>query len=115
MVFDFEYNQILENLALLEDRGFKLPCPIRCEKYASKIIGYAKERFESKKDQKIMTSLINDMGHVRDIVRTNPKKEVYTELTKIVQQWRKIIQGIEEYKPHNVLNCKNGVCKNVNN
>jgi hypothetical protein len=55
------------------------------------------------------------MGHVRDIVRTNPKKEVYTELTKIVQQWRKIIQGIEEYKPHNVLNCKNGVCKNVNN
>lgn len=41
--FEFERDEILTNLVLLEDHGDKFPCPYCMEKHSSKIIGYAEE------------------------------------------------------------------------
>lgn len=104
MGFNFERDEILENLVLLEDRGYKLPCPIRCEKYASKVIGYAKEIAEGHEDTEMMNHLKEDMTKIREIVRTNPEPKIYPKLADLTKKWRKIIQGIDDF------HCVGGHC-----
>lgn len=89
--FDFERDEILTNLVLLEDHADKFPCPYCMEKHSSKIIGYAEE-IALGEDDKEMEKLAED-----------------------AREWRRKIQGAKghshnprrrKYLPHGLTKCE---------
>lgn len=90
--FDFERNEILTNLVLLEDHAEKFPCPFCMEKHASKIIGYAEEIAlgEGDKDMK--------------------------KLSEDARKWRRKIQGAKEHSHDDFVltKCEKKIVKCMN-
>lgn len=89
--FEFERNEILTNLVLLEDHADKFQCPYCMEKHASKIIGYAEE-----------IAMGGENGGMK-------------ELAEQARKWRRQIQGAKEhshnpkkrkYLPHGLTKCE---------
>ena len=91
--FDFEKNEILTNLVLLEDHAEKFPCPFCMEKHSSKVIGYAEE-----------IALGEDDPEMR-------------KLAEEAREWRRTIQGAKShshthnpnrrrYLPHGLTKCE---------
>ena len=91
--FDFERNEILTNLTLLEDHAEKFPCPYCMEKHTSKIIGYAEEIALGENDKEMQ------------------------RLAEDAREWRRTIQGAKEhshshnprrrkYLPHGLTKCE---------
>ena len=71
--FDFERNEILTNLVLLEDHAEKFQCPYCMEKHTSKIIGYAEEIALGENDKEM------------------------EKLAEDARKWRRTIQGAKEH------------------
>ena len=93
--FDFERNEILTNLVLLEDHAEKFPCPFCMEKHSSKIVGYAEEIALGENDAEMR------------------------KLAEDARKWRRTIQGAKEhshshnpkprrrkYLPHGLTKCE---------
>ena len=89
--FDFEKNEILTNLVLLEDHAEKFPCPFCMEKHASKVIGYAEEIALGENDAEMK------------------------KLAEEAREWRRTIQGAKghshkhnprRYLPHGLTACE---------
>jgi len=72
--FEFEKNEILTNLTLLEDHANKFQCPYCMEKHLSKIVGYAEEIAMGGEDV------------------TQMKK-----LAETARKWRREIQGAKQH------------------
>lgn len=88
--FDFERNEILTNLVLLEDHAEKFPCPFCMEKHSSKIIGYAEE-----------------------IALGEGDKEM-EELAKDARGWRRKIQDAKGHSHDHVSKCEKKIVKCMN-
>jgi Fe2+ transport system protein B len=100
--FEFERGEILSNLTLLEDHGFKAPCPYCMEKHESKIIGYAEEIAAGKEgDEATLVELAETMRKVREVTNEGKTKQLtdqeYASVGEIARQWRRKLQGAKDH------------------
>lgn len=102
--FPEERGEMLNNLVLLEDHGFKqsLMCPYCAEKHISKILGYAEEIAAGGEDVEAMRQLASDFqalkGKIIPKLKADPTTEEFNILGQTARNWRRQLQGAGEHK-----------------
>ncbi len=120
--FEFERGEIISNLTLLEDHGFKAPCPFCMEKHEAKIIGYAEEIAAGKEgDEAMLTELAEAMRKIREYTNQGKTKALtdkeYEIVGEMARQWRRKLQGAQDHthvdaiERHTVAPCSGPTCK----